>query len=118
MLERRVERGLPTPALDLQPDLFEDLVDVWVCFWRLAAARRCGYEGLPASLATVDIAAAIEIEDVDPQERKTWYRLLQAMDAAWMKNALDAQKKKVGKGRNRADAASRDRRPGRDRRGR
>ena len=114
MLERRAERGLATPALDLQPELFEDLADVWMCFWRLNATRWHGHDGAPAMLKTVDIAAAFEIECVEPRERKEWYRLIQAMDVAWMENAVDVrqrqQKKTPEKGRNRGNAARRYRR--------
>ncbi len=82
MLERRARRGKPTPALDAMPDLFDDLADVWECFWQLDAMRGVGAGGEPLALTMTDVAAALDVADVERGERRDWCRLIRAMDAA------------------------------------
>ena len=90
-------RGLPTPAFDSQPDMYPDLADVWRCFWLLNLGRGFGANGVPAPISSSDIAATLEIEDVEPRERPTWLRLLRAMDVTWLGATLDEWKKKAPK---------------------
>jgi hypothetical protein len=122
MLERRVARGLPTPAFDNQPELFSDILPVWELFWELHAARRYD-NGLPNVLTIVDIAAAMDMEQVEREDRKTWNRLIRAMDLAWMSDAAEkyACKTKTngkGKGHKSGNAQGRNRRSRRNSRSR
>ena len=114
MLERRAARGLSTPALDSQPEMYQDLVPVWDSFWQLHSARGCGYGGAPQAITVADVAAMLDIQDVAQAKRAEWCRLICAMDTAWMGLAVEkrkrAQDKDAAKGRKDGNVTSRNRR--------
>ena len=79
-LRKRAAAGKPTPALDSQPELFEDLADVWELFWQLHRSRQCGFG--PCPLSVVDIRAALDLYAV--ADKVESYELLVAMDQEWL----------------------------------
>jgi hypothetical protein len=113
MLERRAARGRPTPALDEMPELFEDLEQLWTCFWQLDATRRHGVGGEPLALTMTDVAAALEMADVERSERMEWCSLISLMDQARMSAMANRIRKEREKRGNAKGSDRRSRRDGR-----
>jgi hypothetical protein len=82
-LERRAERGLPTPANNGRPDLYEDLADVWSAFVALSATRPGGFG--PGAIPFTEIDAWLRLHGVTRQtEKEEFVYLIRALDRTWL----------------------------------
>lgn len=84
MLEMRQAQGLPTPALDNRPTLWEGLEFYWAAFIEIAGTRTSGMTANPISfqeiLAWLKLA---EVEDAEIRDDVVFF--VKRMDMAWMR---------------------------------
>lgn len=93
MLERRASQGKEVPALNGQPELFEDLEDIMDAFMALHQSRAYGFGPNPISLESID--AWLRLNEVTDKEDKLDYcYLIRAMDSAWLKWYAKSQETK------------------------
>lgn len=83
-LQRRADQGLPTPAIDNRPQLYEDLSDIWTAFVELSATRPIGFG--PGPITFTEIDAWLHLHGVTHAGDKEDYAyLIRALDQAWLK---------------------------------
>lgn len=76
-----MERGARTPALEEQPEPFEDVLHVWRGFFELHGSRGAGMAG-PLPIAWTEIEAYCRLNAIpDPDE---FARLIREMDAEFL----------------------------------
>lgn len=110
-LERRARQGKPTPAIDNQPELFEDLIPVWEAFEDLAKARQRDL-GTPLPITFAEITAWLDLHGIEGHDtRLEWAGLIRALDETWLRieGAKAEERRKAD-----ADADRSNRRPRRE----
>jgi hypothetical protein len=86
MLRAAKRRGLPCPALDQMPELFASNQWVYEGFFQLCGSRPITMSGGFAPVPVSEICAWLELNGIhDLDDRTTFLRLIQALDAAWLK---------------------------------
>jgi len=87
-LERRAERGKPTPALERRPAVRDDLVDVWSAFIFLHGRRQAGMGPQPIGLTEIDTYLGM-MRIGEPSERRLYVRLICALDQTYLRRMAD-----------------------------
>jgi hypothetical protein len=83
-LERRADQGLPTPAIDNRPELYEDLADVWTAFVALHATRPLGFG--PGPISFTEIEAWLRLHGITrPGDKEDYAYLIRALDRTWLR---------------------------------
>ncbi len=99
LLERRRKRGKPVPALDNEPELFEDLQPAWRAFNALHKQRQVSF--VPPPLTVTDISTWLEINNYQGIEKQEMYEMIIILDSCWvahMRKRLERdEKSKKGK---------------------
>jgi len=95
-LKKRVERGDPVPALENMPTVFDDLRWVYDGFSELNSQRRVNQ--VPNRINVVEVDTWLTLNGIDdPDDRLFFWRMVRAMDSAWMDRAHKEIKRKMGK---------------------
>ncbi len=82
-LQQRTAQGLPTPAIDHAPELYDDLAEVWTAFVELSEARPAGWGLSP--IPWTEIEAWLRLHGVRrPQDQDDYATLIRGMDRTWL----------------------------------
>lgn len=86
-------KGVDVPALNKQPELYDDLNEVWSAFEQLSRMRSIGFA--PSPIGILEIEAWLNFNDINDTEiRSDYLYLIQAMDACFLEHSSAQIKKK------------------------
>lgn len=82
MLQKRFDKGLPTPALKDKPELRRDLTLAWAAFAQLNGSRQYGFG--PQPIPVSEIVAWLELNDItDSDQRNDIAIMVRILDSEW-----------------------------------
>lgn len=95
--------GHDIPLLEKIPELEPELYRVWNVFQTLHAARPVnGFAACPLSIA--DIAALLQIYELDPDDSRDMFYIIQHLDGVWLHFIRTRKSRETGQEENDSDA--------------
>lgn len=92
-LGKLAEKGKAIPALENQPEIYDDLFDVWQAFQDLNNSRTAGFDVNPIQISQIE--AWLRLHRItDYEEQQDYFYLIRKLDDEWLRLIRDKRSKK------------------------